>query len=184
MRTLKFGLLLILMSIAHLCLSQYEPGRIISIGFGSGNSEHAGTYFVEEDFRVNEYSGFRALIFEAKLGWNFWEMTSIYGVGRFAPANSIISPYRSTYLGVGVSQAFPFFKRLYAIGNYGKYRSRLKNGVRSGSGNLLNIGGGFRLDDNIFVELNKTYGDLNDIDDRINIIDTENQWFATLSFTF
>jgi hypothetical protein len=164
--------------------AQYESGRIITIGFGAGDSGHSGSYTVKEDFRTKKFSGFRALVFEAKVGWNFWEMTSVYGVARFAPSNSIISPYRSTYLGIGVSQAFPFMKSIYVIGNYGSYRSSLGGGNNSGNGNLFNIGAGIRLDDNIFLEMNNTFGELSGIDPDLSISHEENQWFGTISFKF
>ena len=182
MRT--FILLIGLISLPYIASGQYETGRITSIGFGAGDSRHAGSYTVEEDFRTKQFSGFRALVIEVKLGWNFWEMTSIYGVGRFSPSNSIVSPYRSTYAGLGVSQALPFAKRIYFIANYGHYRSSLGGGVSAGKGSLLNLGAGIKLDDNIYMEFNNTKGTLSDIDPMINISTEANQWFGTISFSF
>ncbi|NNF36910.1 MAG: hypothetical protein HKN68_22600 [Saprospiraceae bacterium] len=184
MRILTFIALMMFLALSINSEAQYDSGRITTIGFGAGDSGHAGSYMVEEDFRTKEFSGFRALVIEVKLGWNFWEMTSIYGVARVSPSNSIVSPYRSTYLGIGLSQALPFMKRIYAIGNYGSYRSSLGRGVHSGKGNLFNIGAGIMLDDNIFMEINKTFGELTDIDPDLSISYDENQWFGTISFRF
>lgn len=184
MRILKTIALLMFLLLSIRSEAQYESGRITTIGFGAGDSGHAGSYRVEEDFRTKEFSGFRALIIEVKAGWNFWEMTSIYGVARLAPSNSIVSPYRSTYIGIGLSQALPFMKRIYAIGNYGFYRSSLGQGINSGNGHLFNIGAGIRLDDNIFMEINNTFGDLTDVDPNLSISQDENQWFGTISFRF
>ncbi len=182
MRTLI--LMVLFLCSAFLLNAQYESGRITTIGFGAGDSRHAGSYTVTEDFRTKTFSGFRALIIELKLGWNFKEMTSIYGVGRFSPPNSIISPYRSLYLGIGASQALPFYKNFYLIFNYGHYRSSLGDGVNVGRGGVLNLGAGMRLDDNIYMEINNTTGNLSDIDPRINISNEVNQLFGTVSFRF
>jgi hypothetical protein len=163
---------------------QFEPGRLTTISFGAGNSSHAGSYTIQESFREKQFSGFRALIFEIKLGWSFAEVTSIYGVTRLSPSNSIVSPYRSTYFGLGLSQALPFYRQLYVTGNYGKYASSLGAGIKAGSGNLINLGAGMRLDDNLYAELNRTFGNLKGMDSSLDISSKESQWFGTISFRF
>lgn len=181
---MKIIALMVFLGLSLHSVAQYESGRILTLGFGAGDSGHAGSYIVEQDFRTKQFSGFRALVIEAKVGWNFWEMTSIYGVARVSPSNSIVSPYRSTYIGIGLSQALPFMKSIYGIANYGSYRSSLGRGINSGNGNLFNIGAGIRLDESVFLEINKTFGELTEIDPDLSISHDENQWFATISFRF
>jgi hypothetical protein len=164
--------------------SQYDSGRITTLGFGAGDSRHAGSYVLEQSFRTKQYSGFRALIVEAKVGWNFFETTSVYGVGRYSPPNSIISPYRSTFFGVGVSQVLPAINRFYLIGNYGYYNSSLGEGINAGSGDLLNYGIGIRLSDYLYFEINNTVGTLEEIDESIDISSDMNFVFGIISYSF
>ena len=166
------------------CHAQFEEGKLITLAFGTGISDHAGSYTVKEDFRTKQFSGFRALIIEARLGWNFWETTNIYGLARMSPSNSTVSPYRSYYYGIGGAQALPFFTRLYFMGDYGKYLSSLGDGIKAGSGNLYTIGIGFRIDDNLFFEGNVMRGNLSEIDSRIDIQSSEKKLFAKVAYSF
>ena len=173
-----------MLALSEISLSQHESGRLTTLAFGTGVSSHAGSYTINEVFRTKEFSGFRALIIESKLGWNFWETTSLYGVARLSLPNSIISPYRSIYFGFGLSQTIPGVNSMYLISNYGKYKSTLDEGVQAGKGNLLNLGVGLRVDDNLFFELNNTFGKLSNIDESLNISPEESQWFFMVSFKF
>ncbi len=168
----------------QLCHAQFEEGRLITLAFGTGVSDHAGSYTIREDFRTKQFSGFRALIIEARLGWNFWETTNIYGMARISPSNSTISPYRSFNYGIGVAQAIPFFNRLYFMGDYGKYSSSLGDGIRAGSGNMYTLGIGLRIDDNLFFEGNVMRGNLSEIDSEIDIQSKEKKLFAKVSYSF
>jgi hypothetical protein len=184
MRILTIIPVMVFLGLSLHSVAQYESGRITTIGFGAGDSRHAGSYVVDESFRTKKFSGFRSLIVEAKVGWNFWESTSIYGVGRFSLPNSIISPYRSTFSGVGASQTIPGVNRIYVLGNYGYYDSSIGDGIKVGSGDLLNFGIGIKLSDNLFLELNKTIGTLGEIDESVDISSDMSFVFGIISYSF
>lgn len=164
--------------------AQFEEGLLLTFGIGSGYSSHAGSYTVTELFRVKKFSGFRAIVIEGRAGWNFWDLTTVYGIFRVSPANSIVTPYRSTYAGIGLSQTIPQARTWYLTGNFGKYNSGLGRGRKTGSGNLINIGIGHQLGDNLYVELNTTVGSLDSPDPEIDISSEEKSFFVVFSFKF
>ncbi len=164
--------------------SQYESGRITTLGIGTGFSDHAASYHIIENFRTRFYPSFRAVTFEGKAGWNFADMTSIYEIARISPGNSTISPYRSFYFGAGIAQSIPGQDKLYLLLAYGKYSSSIGEGRKVGSGNLLHGGLGYNIDDGLFVELTYMGGQLSGIDESVNIQDSEANISVTFSFGF
>ena len=84
-----------------------SAGVIFSLGAGAGYSTHADSYVVVKPYAIREFSGLRAIVFEAKAGWKFNANTAIYAHAAITPANSpshLIDPdilaweYYSQYL--------------------------------------------------------------------------------------
>lgn len=130
-------------------------GLTWSIGYGVGYSSHAAAYFVEEDFRVKDFSGIRVIVLDSKIGWRFGERIGLFGTWKYSPGNSTISPYRSTYFGGAL--AF-YFQQLSIHGGIGTFQSKLGKNEIAGKGRLTNLGITLHLTSNFACELNVLTG--------------------------
>lgn len=129
-----------------------------SIGLGVGYSAHASSYSEDNGLRVKEFSGFRAIVLDAKIGWSFFERIGIFGTWKYAPGNSIISPYRSNYLGGGLACYFGDLQQFSIHGGLGKYQTKVGRSEGFGNGLLVNYGTVIKLTDNFGFELNVLSG--------------------------
>ena len=106
-----------------------------SIGFGIGYSSHASSYFLDDGLRIKEFSGFRAVVLDTKIGWRFHESLAVFGTWKYSPGNATVSPYRSTYLGGGIAYHFGDSKQFSINGGLGKYQAKV--GRNEAFGNCL-----------------------------------------------
>lgn len=132
-----------------------DRGLTWSIGYGFGYSSHAAAYFVQEDFRVKDFSGIRVIVLDSKIGWRFGERIGLFGTWKYSPGNSTISPYRSTYFGGAL--AF-YFEGLSIHGGIGTFQSKLEKNEIAGKGRLTNLGITLHLTSNFACELNVLTG--------------------------
>ncbi|MDX1408388.1 MAG: hypothetical protein R3330_09650 [Saprospiraceae bacterium] len=135
-----------------------EAGPLLTFGIGTGYSAHGDDYQVDEVYRIREYPGFRALIFESRVGWRVNEQTFVHLTGRVSPANTTISPYRYYYAGGGLSQSFGFLGSFYVHGSVGVAKAGIGAGRNAGSGLLTSAGLGFRISAGYFAEVTAVFG--------------------------
>ena len=125
-----------------------------SIGFGIGYSSHASSYSFDDGLRIKEFSGFRSIVMDTKIGWRFYERVAIFGTWKYSPNNAIISPYRSNYLGGGVSYYFGDSQQFSVHGGLGRYQAKVERNEVFGNGLLVNYGMILRFTNNFGFELN------------------------------
>lgn len=125
-----------------------------SLGLGIGHSSHASSYAVDDGFRIKEFSGFRSIVLDTKIGLRFHEIIGAFGTWKFAPGNSIISPYRSNYLGGGLAIYFGYEKQFSIHGGLGSYQAKVDKNEILGSGLLINYGAMIQLSNNFGFEFN------------------------------
>ncbi|MDX1478715.1 MAG: hypothetical protein R3301_13475 [Saprospiraceae bacterium] len=135
-----------------------EPGLMLTFGVGTGYSSHGDDYQIDELYRVREYTGFRALIFETKLGWRLGEQTFIHLTGRVSPANTTISPYRYYYGGAGLAQSFYFMGPVYVHGGIGLAKAGVESGRHVATGVMKTAGVGIHISTDFFMELATVFG--------------------------
>lgn len=153
-----------------------------SIGYGLGYSSHASSYFVDDGFRVKEYSGFRTIVLDTKIGWNFHKRIGISGTWKYSPGNTTISPYRSNYLGGELAYFFGDFQQFSIHGGLGKYQAKVGRDELFGNGLLANYGAVIKAGNNFGIELNVLSGKI-EFDDA-NLDSTEFNFTAGLVFLF
>lgn len=129
-----------------------------SIGLGVGYSSHASSYFIDEGYRIKEFSGFRSMVLDTKISWRFYERIAIFGTWKYAPGNSIISPYRSNYLGGGLAYYFGDLHQFSLHGGLGNYQAKVGRNEVFGNGLLVNYGMVTKFTDNFGFELNVLNG--------------------------
>lgn len=133
----------------------HNRGLTWSIGYGFGHSSHAAAYFVDEGFRVKDFSGIRIIVLDSKIGWRFSERIGLLGTWKYAPGNATISPYRSNYFGGALAL---YFQGLSIHGGLGTFQSKLKKKEVAGKGCLTNVGITIYLTNNVACELNVLTG--------------------------
>ncbi|MFK7981945.1 MAG: hypothetical protein AB8G86_18340 [Saprospiraceae bacterium] len=121
-----------------------------SIGFGLGQSSHASAYTINRDFDVKNFSGFRAIVLDTKIGFGLHENIVLFGTWKYAPGNAIISPYRSNYFGGAL--AYHFY-RFSIHGGLGTYNAKLDKNEIAGKGLLMDLGLLIQLGPNFGCEL-------------------------------
>lgn len=135
-----------------------------SIGYGLGHSSHASSYAVDDGFRTKQFSGFRTIVLDTKIGWGFHKNIVAFGTWKFSPGNTTISPYRSNFLGGGLSVYFGDLQQFAIHGGAGKYQAKISRNEVVGNGLLVNYGAVVKLSNNFGVEINVLSGKL-EVDD-------------------
>ena len=128
-----------------------------SIGFGLGHSSHAAAYSIERNFNVKNFSGFRTIVLDSKIGIGFHENIVLFGTWKYAPGNSTISPYRSNYFGGAL--AYHFY-RFSIHGGLGTLQSKIDKNEIAGKGLLLDLGMLIQLSPNFGCELTVLSGEM------------------------
>jgi len=160
--------------------SDEKEGRLEwSIGFGVGYSTHAASYSIDYRFRKKEFSGFRSIVLDTKIGWRLYESLVIFGTWKYAPGNSIISPYRSNYLGGGIAYYFGDWQHFSIHGGLGKYQTKVGRNELFGNGLLVNYGTTIKLTDSFGFELNVLHGKIKPDTTNSNILDSMEFNFTT-----
>ena len=137
-----------------------KRGLKFGLGYGAGHSSHADSYVVHL-FSVREYSGFRIIVLDARLGWRFHQKVAVHGIWKFSPSNATISPYRSLYRG-GYVAFYPTPSANLSIqGGVGKYESKVSKEETAGDGLLVNIGMAVEIRDHFLFEMNILTGSMN-----------------------
>ncbi len=121
-----------------------------SIGYGLGHSSHASAYSIDRDFDVKNFSGFRTIVLDSKIGIGLHENIVLFGTWKFSPGNSTISPYRSNYLGGAL--AYHFY-RFSIRGGLGTFKSKVDKNEIAGKGLLMDFGMLVHLSPNFGCEL-------------------------------
>lgn len=127
-------------------------------GFSIGNSSHADSYFIDQFGSNREYPGLRLYNFDARVGWEFHKRIGIYSIIKFSPANTTVSPYRSSYYGGYLTYYLTNDPRYFVFAGAGKYNSKISKDETTGDGVLMNFGVGVELRQQILVELNVLTG--------------------------
>lgn len=136
-----------------------EPGLLFSIGVGTGYSSHADSYqLIEPAVRIRDYPGYRIFVIESKIGWKFGEQTAVYLNGNVSPGNTTITPYRSFYAGIGISQSLSFASTFFLKGGVGYSYAAVEKDKSVGTGILVNLGVGFDLGKKFYVDINTFFG--------------------------
>ena len=121
-----------------------------SIGYGLGHSSHASAYTINRDFDVKNFTGFRTIVLDSKIGIGLHENIVLFGTWKFSPGNSTISPYRSNYFGGAL--AYHFY-RFSIHGGIGTYNSKLDKNEIAGKGLLMDLGMRIQLGPSFGLEL-------------------------------
>lgn len=136
-----------------------KRGLKFGLGYSAGYSSHAKSYVVTF-LSVNDYSGFRIIVLDARLGWRFHQKIGVYGTWRFSPSNATISPYRSLYRGGYVAFYPTPSTNLSLHGGVGKYESKVSKEETAGDGLLVNIGMAVEIRDHFLFEINILTGSM------------------------
>lgn len=149
MTKLKFILCLaVIYSSCSLFGQREDSGAFMSLGLGVGFSTFGQHYYEPRpgigSSGKTEFSGFRAMILDAKLGYMIIDDIGISAKYRFLPGTTTISPIRSTWLGGNLSFDIPKSENYYVYlgAGYSKstvYGNRLSNSI------LYNLGIGIRI---------------------------------------
>jgi hypothetical protein len=140
-----------------------ERGLIFNFGLGFGFSQRAGTYEETDTvlFLVNEdFGGLRALTTDIKFGWGFSPTSMVFLTLKYSPP-FIVSSYKSTYMGFGVSYSPKSAQSLILTAGGGLNKTGNKSGSL-GDGYLKNIGIGYEFDSHMIVETNALFGEVED----------------------
>ena len=154
-------LLFILNSLAVAQPGLDKTGPLLTAQLGIGHSSYAATYFAYEQGLLKEYSGFRTLITDVKLGWGISEHLLTYYEFRFSPATSTVSPYRFAYHGIAAAYAFSAVPDLYVTGGMGWNQGSVKDAGKLGTGLATSIGMAFEPVRFMIMELKCQFGKMN-----------------------
>ena len=135
-------------------LKEDHRGLAMGSAIGFGFSTHASSYSINVfPGQLREFSGFRMIVLDSRIGWGIHKNIVVYGTWKFAPANSPISPYQSHYLGGSLAYYLPNSSPLFFLGGLGKYWSRVAKDQMAGEGMLVNIGMGVKISNHVACEL-------------------------------
>lgn len=137
-----------------------RTGLTLRLGFGVGYSQHADSYEEYFGHTTKQYDGFQMMVIEGRLGYRILNNIEVFGKARLDPADSIISPYRSRYLGAGMAYYLIVDPDLSLYAGYGNYNSNIKGEGPAGTGNMLNAGFSFEFGSSILFDLNIMKGSL------------------------
>lgn len=162
---------------SNVVLCQFDEdvhkGLTLGLGYGIGYSSHAASY-KEQNINLDEFSGFRIIVFDAKIGWRFLNWLEIYGTAKLSPSNTTISPYSSRFIGSAFAIYFSKIPELSIYGGAGKYRSRIKGEDIIGRGTLTNFGLNWNTGSNFLIDMSILAGSINnDFRDELPLSNSE-----------
>lgn len=156
-----------------------------SIGLGIGYSSHAAAYTFDDGLRIKEFSGFRAVALDTKVGWRFHKRVAIFGTWKYSPGNATISPFRSNYLGGGLVYYFGDSEQFAINGGLGEYQTKVGRNEGFGNGLLMNYGMMIKFTKKLGFELNVLSGKIKFDDTNPTISDSmELNFTAILAILF
>jgi len=97
-------------------------------------------------------------VLEGRIGWRMINRLEVFANARISPANSIISTYKSRYLGGALAFHILNDPNLSVHLGYGRYVSSVKNRGPAGSGNLANAGVSWEAGNNFTIGFNFLMG--------------------------
>lgn len=184
----------ILLSIAALLLVADVSGQVdrsgftFGIGVGSGFSKHAGSYSVLKDpvfGIIDEYSGFRILAADLKVGWGISPRTRVYYTLIYTPPNTTISPYQSFYQGVALAYSPKSLEEL--IISLGAGVNKARDGDKKlGQGTMINMALGYEFNPHAILELNTIFGKMENTPPPLASFSTSSEFafFITINYLF
>lgn len=161
---------------------EVHRGLVLTFGYGVGYSNHAGSY-KEQNINLDEFSGLRIIVVDARIGWKMLDWLEIYGTAKLSPSNSTISPYRSRYFGGAFAIHFSKIPNLSIHGGIGKYQSIIKKKDIEGRGSLANFGLAWNTGSNFLIDLSILTGPIkNDFRDDFPL--NNNEFNISIGFAY
>lgn len=163
-----------------------RSGPSFGIGIGLGYSKHADSYSAVQETifnTVKEYSGFRILSTDLKIGWGLTPRAQVFYTLKYALPNTTISPYRSFYQGILFNYSFSSLEKLIYGGGIGINKAGDKNGKIS-RGTLANISLGYEFNPNFLMELNTLFGEMKNSPHPNTFLDSSREFSMILTFNY
>jgi len=163
-----------------------RSGFIFGIGIGSGYSKHAGSYSIVRSTSLGkseEYSGFRILAADLKVGWGFARRAQVYYTFKYSPANSTISPYQSLYQGVALAYS-PKSLELFIISVGAGINNTRDRNEKLGKGTMANFALGYEINPHFLLEVNTIFGKMENTPPPSTLLDTSNEFAFYITFTY
>lgn len=137
-----------------------DLGLLLGVGYGIGYSHHADQYETMDLADIKEFSGFRLINFDARLGWIFSQKWRAYLSWKLSPGITTISPYRSDYKGVCFAY-FPEKSNKFSLHTgVGHYNSKVSKLEGTGEGFLADFGLAYQFSEQAHFELTVLTGKL------------------------
>lgn len=189
---LKIICFLIFSTISTISFSQFEEkGVLLGLGFGIGFSSYGGSYYIQREGPFGnsnrEFSGFRAIVVDAKLGYKINEKIAVYGKMINSPSNTTISPYSATWLGGNVAVGLPGSDSFYVFGGAGRHSAKVTSPTIKLSKSILYNGGlGLRVGNSLIFDLNVFVGPMETENDLLPnpFVDVDKEFLMTLTFNY
>lgn len=149
MTTLKLILCIVIVYSSCTLFGQREDtGVFLSLGLGVGYSTYGQHYFETRPgvggSSITEFSGFRAVILNAKLGYMITDEIGLSAKYLLIPGATTVSPIASTWLGGNLSFDIPNSENYYVYLGAGQSQSKISDN-RLSSSILYNVGFGIRM---------------------------------------
>lgn len=133
---------------------QEEKGPFVALGLGVGFSTFEDHYFETRPgaggFSITEFSGFKAVMLNVKIGYKITDNIGIYAKNVFIPGTATISPIRSNWLGGNISFDIPTSDRYYMFIGAGRSTSAVsQRGIEINQSVLYNAGVGIKMNNTI-----------------------------------
>ena len=165
-----------------------RSGFNFGIGIGSGYSKHAGSYSVISDPAfgiIEEYSGFRILAADMKIGWGITPRAGVFYTIKYSPPNTTISPYQSFYQGLIFSYSPKSQEKLIISAGAGINKARDKDD-KLGQGTMANIAFGYEINPHFVLELNTIFGKMENTPPPLASFSTSSEFafFITINYLY
>ena len=165
-----------------------RSGFIFGIGIGSGYSKHAASYSVVKDPAfgiIEEYSGFRILAADLKVGWGFKPRAHVYYTIKYSPPNTTISPYQSFYQGMALAYSPKSQEKLIITAGAGINKAHDK-GDKLGQGTMANIALGYEINPHFILEVNTIFGKMENTPPPLASLSTSSEFafYITINYLF
>lgn len=189
MPTIKRTILLLIVNLFLLtdAVGQVDrSGFIFGMGIGSGYSKHAGSYSVVKDPAFNiidEYSGFRILAADLKVGWGFNPRALVYYTIKYSPPNTTISPYQSFYQGMALAYSPKSQEKLIITAGAGINKARDKKG-KLGQGTMANIAFGYEINPHFILEVNTIFGKMENTPPPLATLSTSSEFAFYITINY
>jgi len=168
-----------------------KSGPSFQFGTGIAYSMHAKSYVVERNTGFSQglfvhNNGVRLLATKIKAGWIFSEKIMAYYTLTYAPPNTTVTPYRSTYHGLAISWFPEFMKKWILSIGAGRNKANDKYGLLA-KGILYETSIGLEANRHFIIELNSMFGRMqNDIEPNPlkRMLNKDKEFFLQLTVNY